>query len=184
MSNGSGFCLADRLISNDSAPLVIAEIGINHEGDIDKAVQMVDRAAEVGCECVKFQSHIIEDEMIPNNVIPGNADELSILIDAGVKSFKAFMIDSGVDEFPASDLATLDQAMPILAAGDATLLVHAELPTATSNASTPQADEFGSYEAFLSSRPDAWEMDAIKAIINLSKKHHCKGFIEIILFAS
>ena len=75
MSNSSGFCLADRLISNDSAPLVIAEIGINHEGDIDKAVQMVDRAAEVGCECVKFQSHIIEDEMIPNNVIPGNADE-------------------------------------------------------------------------------------------------------------
>ena len=53
----------------------IAEIGINHEGSIDKAVQMVDDAADAGCECTKFQCHIIEDEMIPNDVIPGNADE-------------------------------------------------------------------------------------------------------------
>ena len=28
-----------------------------------------------GCECVKFQSHVIEDEMIPNDVVPGNAKE-------------------------------------------------------------------------------------------------------------
>jgi N-acetylneuraminate synthase len=54
---------------------VIAEIGINHEGDIKKAFRMVDDAHAAGCECVKFQSHVIEDEMIPNNVIPGNATE-------------------------------------------------------------------------------------------------------------
>ena len=36
---------------------------------------MVDDAAAAGCECAKFQSHVIEDEMIPNNVIPGNAKE-------------------------------------------------------------------------------------------------------------
>lgn len=36
---------------------------------------MVTDAAAVGCECVKFQSHIINDEMIPNAVIPGNASE-------------------------------------------------------------------------------------------------------------
>jgi N-acetylneuraminate synthase len=56
-------------------PFVIAEIGINHEGDMDKAFRMVDDAAAAGCECVKFQCHVIEDEMIPNSVIPGNADE-------------------------------------------------------------------------------------------------------------
>lgn len=55
--------------------MTIAEIGINHEGSYEKAVRMVDDAASVGCECVKFQSHVIEDEMIPNNVIPGNAKE-------------------------------------------------------------------------------------------------------------
>ena len=40
-----------------------------------KAFRMVDDAAAAGCECVKFQSHVIEDEMIPNNVVPGNATE-------------------------------------------------------------------------------------------------------------
>jgi len=56
-------------------PFVIAEIGINHDGDIEKAVQMIDDAKSSGCRCVKFQCHIINDEMIPNDVIPGNATE-------------------------------------------------------------------------------------------------------------
>mgnify|MGYP001805849004 CR=1 FL=1 len=64
-----------RQIGVGFPPLVIAEIGINHEGSLAKAIKMIDDAAAVGCECVKFQSHIIEDEMIPNNVIPGNATE-------------------------------------------------------------------------------------------------------------
>jgi sialic acid synthase SpsE len=67
--------LAGRPVGPQHAPLVIAEIGINHEGDYGKAVRMVDEAHRVGCECVKFQSHVIEDEMIPNDVIPGNATE-------------------------------------------------------------------------------------------------------------
>jgi len=67
--------LAHRRIGADHPPLVIAEIGINHEGSIEKAIKMVDDAYAAGCECVKFQCHIIEDEMIPNDVIPANAAE-------------------------------------------------------------------------------------------------------------
>lgn len=67
--------IGEREIGPGNPPFVIAEIGINHEGDINKAVRMVDDAHRAGAECVKFQSHIIEDEMIPNNVIPGNAQE-------------------------------------------------------------------------------------------------------------
>jgi N-acetylneuraminate synthase len=67
--------ICDRKIGVAYRPLVIAEIGINHEGDINKAYQMVDDACDAGCECVKFQCHIIEDEMIPNGVIPCNAKE-------------------------------------------------------------------------------------------------------------
>ncbi len=67
--------LAGRRISRDDNPLVIAEIGINHEGDINKAIAMVDAAATAGCECVKFQCHITAEEMIPNDVVPGNAKE-------------------------------------------------------------------------------------------------------------
>lgn len=64
-----------RRISSHHPPLVIAEIGINHGGDYGTAVEMVDAAADAGCECVKFQCHVIEDEMIPNDVVPGNAQE-------------------------------------------------------------------------------------------------------------
>lgn len=67
--------IGKRLIGPEHPPFVIAEIGINHEGSFDKAMEMVNDAAEVGCECVKFQCHVIDDEMIPNSVVPGNAKE-------------------------------------------------------------------------------------------------------------
>jgi len=69
------FSLGGRLVGPEHPPLVIAEIGINHEGDPDKAHRMIDDAADAGLECVKFQTHVVEDEMIPNDVVPGNADE-------------------------------------------------------------------------------------------------------------
>lgn len=56
-------------------PLVIAEIGINHEGIEGKAIKMIDDAASAGCECIKIQTHVVNDEMVENNVIPGNASE-------------------------------------------------------------------------------------------------------------
>jgi len=67
--------IAGRAVGPAYPPLVIAEIGINHEGSLDKALRMVNDAFEAGAECVKFQSHVIEDEMIPNEVVPGNARE-------------------------------------------------------------------------------------------------------------
>nr|MBA4405413.1 polyhydroxyalkanoate biosynthesis repressor PhaR [Nanoarchaeum sp.] len=69
--------IGDRKIGEEFSPLVIAEIGINHEGNIAKAKRMILDAYHVGAECVKFQSHVVEDEMIPEarKVIPGNAKE-------------------------------------------------------------------------------------------------------------
>ncbi len=69
------FSIGGRLIGPAHAPLVIAEIGINHEGSMEKAVNMIDDAVAAGCECIKFQTHVIADEMIPNTVVPGNAEE-------------------------------------------------------------------------------------------------------------
>jgi sialic acid synthase SpsE len=69
------FKIGNRAVGLRQPPLVIAEIGINHEGNFDKAIQMIDDARSAGCECLKFQSHVIEDEMIPNRVVPGNATD-------------------------------------------------------------------------------------------------------------
>jgi len=67
--------IAGRSIGPAHRPLVIAEVGINHDGDFGRAVQMFRDAAAVGAECVKIQSHVVDDEMIPNDVVPGTADE-------------------------------------------------------------------------------------------------------------
>jgi N-acetylneuraminate synthase len=68
--------IAGRKIGPAHPPLVVAEIGINHEGSLSIAKEMVDAAARAGVEVVKHQTHIVEDEMsgAAKKVIPGNAD--------------------------------------------------------------------------------------------------------------
>lgn len=68
--------IENRDIGKDYPPLVIAEIGINHEGSLETAKKMVDAAVLSGAEIIKHQTHIVEDEMSPSakKVIPGNAD--------------------------------------------------------------------------------------------------------------
>lgn len=64
--------IADRKIGPDHPPLVIAEVGINHEGEFEKAIQLVDAAAAAGAEVIKFQCHITEKEMVPTDMTPGD----------------------------------------------------------------------------------------------------------------
>lgn len=69
------FFLGDHPIGDEQPPFVIAEVGINHEGEFEKAVQLVDAAVEAGAQCVKFQCHITEAEMIPTDMKPGEISE-------------------------------------------------------------------------------------------------------------
>ena len=68
--------IAGRKIGAEYPPVVIAEIGINHEGSLEVAKEMVNAAHRAGVEIVKHQTHIVEDEMsgAARKVIPGNAD--------------------------------------------------------------------------------------------------------------
>ena len=67
--------IENRKIGLDYSPLVIVEIGINHEGSLETAFKMVDAAWRAGAEMIKHQTHIVEDEMSKEakKVIPGNA---------------------------------------------------------------------------------------------------------------
>ena len=67
--------IAGRKIGPAHPPLVVAEIGINHEGSLKTAFEMVDAASRAGVEVVKHQTHVVEDEMsgAAKKVVPGNA---------------------------------------------------------------------------------------------------------------
>ena len=67
--------LAHRVVGPAHVPLVIAELGINHNGSLQIAREMVDAAARAGVEVLKHQTHIVDDEMsaAARRVIPGNA---------------------------------------------------------------------------------------------------------------
>lgn len=69
--------IGNRKIGHGFPPLVIAEIGINHEGSMKKAKMMINEAHKAGAECVKFQCHVVEDEMVPiaKKIVPGHAKE-------------------------------------------------------------------------------------------------------------
>lgn len=68
--------ISNRKIGPDYYPIVIVEIGINHEGSLKTAFKMVDAAHKSGAEIIKHQTHVVEDEMTDEarKVIPGNAD--------------------------------------------------------------------------------------------------------------
>ena len=65
-----------RIIGVDYPPLIIAEIGINHNGNLAVAKAMVDAAHRAGVEIIKHQTHVVEDEMSSEakKILPGNAD--------------------------------------------------------------------------------------------------------------
>lgn len=70
------FSIGDIVIGKNEEPLVIPEMGINHEGSLEVAKIIVDAAYRSGARIIKHQTHVVEDEMshAAKNVIPGNSD--------------------------------------------------------------------------------------------------------------
>jgi N-acetylneuraminate synthase len=65
-------------ISDKNEPFIIAEAGINHDGEFEKAIELVDLAIDSGASAIKFQTHITDKEMIPTDMKPGNISEESL----------------------------------------------------------------------------------------------------------
>lgn len=106
-------------------------------------------------------------------LIPANHDNLEPLLQSGVLGVKAFLTYSGIPDFPEVNLSHLQKAMPVIAASGLPLLVHAELESCVSSpADSPQKSQ-RVYQRFLDSRPDEWELNAIKMMIELAKEFHC-----------
>ena len=88
--------VGDIIIGADDKPFVIPEIGINHNGKLKVAFEMVDAAARAGARAVKHQTHIPGDEMskLAKSVIPGNSD----------KSIYDIMEECALSEYEESEL--------------------------------------------------------------------------------
>lgn len=104
-------------------------------------------------------------------LVPGNASKIGPLLQAGALGAKAFLVHSGIDDFPATTESDLRAAMPILAAHNAPLLVHAELTLPNETPYTPTDPTL--YSEYLLSRPEAWELRAIRLLLDLCGEFHC-----------
>ena len=105
-------------------------------------------------------------------VVPGNVRDLDPLLDAGALGFKCFLVPSGVDEFAQVGEADLRPAMQVLAARNAVLLAHAELPGPI--ARVVSDGDPRRYATWLASRPEAAELEAIELLLRLSRETGCR----------
>lgn len=111
-------------------------------------------------------------------IIPGNAHELQALVREGVRGFKGFLIESGVEEFPAVSSTDIEKVFAELADEPTTVMFHAEMlpPWADSVGDDVQTSlpplaprgPLNAYDTFLQSRPPAFETYAIEQILSLA----------------
>jgi len=111
-------------------------------------------------------------------VVPGNQGELAGLVADGVRGFKCFLVDSGVEEFGWVGEAELAPAMQILAGLGVPLLVHAEVagPIDAASAQLASADP-RCYATYLASRPPAAEEEAIALVTRLCRATNARTHV-------
>lgn len=105
-------------------------------------------------------------------VTPHSAAGVGEVIDAGAVGAKAFMCDSGIDEFPAASESDLETAMVQIFARDSVLLAHAERTRPMPPMANPRR-----YADFLASRPPIFERDAVAILIRLANQTGCRTHV-------
>ena len=111
-------------------------------------------------------------------VVPGNAGELRALHQAGAFGFKCFLVPSGVPEFAHVNEDDLRAALPVLAALETPLLVHAELPGPIEEANRKAAKlDPENYKTWLLSRPPSAETKAVEMMIRLAREFNARVHI-------
>jgi allantoinase len=121
-------------------------------------------ALEVKQAAARGKVHV--DVAFWGGIVPGNLGDLAGLHDAGVVGFKAFLVPSGVDEFPHVSYAELATALETVQSWDALTVVHAEDPSIIEGATPPHGT---SYAGFVASRPHEAEDHAIERLIDLAR---------------
>jgi allantoinase len=109
-------------------------------------------------------------------LVPGNANQLRALWEAGCFGFKCFLVDSGVQEFAAVRESDLRHGLAEIAKLDAPLLAHAELPGPIEDATEHRPPELSprAYKTWLESRPRVAEDQAIALLLRLAAEYDAR----------
>lgn len=122
-------------------------------------------------KCFAAQHKLYVDTGFWGGVVPGNAEELRALYEAGVFGFKCFLVPSGADEFPHVTETDLRCALAELAKLGAPLLVHSELPGPVEEAAGKIAGlPAKHYSTWLGARPPEAENIAIDLVVRLCRE--------------
>ncbi|WVN86610.1 allantoinase [Cryptococcus depauperatus CBS 7841] len=100
-------------------------------------------------------------------IVPGNQDQLELLLNRGVKGFKCFLIESGVEEFPCVSEEDVLKACHVLQGTNALILFHAELESHSVVHS--YTTDPSHYDTFLHSRPPSLEISALRLILRIAR---------------
>lgn len=120
------------------------------------------------------QKSSLTDFSLWGGLVPENLDQLEELADRGVVGFKAFMSNSGIDDFHHADDKTLKAGMRQAAKWNLPVAVHAESETLTSKLAKQKISEGKtSVRDYLDSRPIEAEVEAIRRAIDLAGETGC-----------
>ena len=106
-------------------------------------------------------------------LVPGNVDQLEAMRDAGAIGFKSFMCNSGVEEFPLADAATLRAGMKRAAALGMLVAVHAEDDSLARQGTEEQHRRGTDVRSWLKSRPVELELAAIRTAVDIAGETGC-----------
>ncbi|GJD07598.1 Probable allantoinase 1 [Galdieria sulphuraria] len=153
--------------------LIDPHVHVNEPGTKSEGFNTATLAAAAGA-CTTYES-ILEKRRI--NPSDSCGDQI---FRAGVVALKSFTIDSQAYDFPPVSIQEAEQVMRALRNlsidGEIRYMIHAELASSKFSPNNYEGPSM-SYMAFMRSRPDSFEVNAVQALIELSRKTHCPVYI-------
>ena len=118
------------------------------------------------------QGRCLVDWAAWGGVVHDNQSDIEALATSGVRGFKCFLVNPGIDGFTMVTEPQLRSALPHVARAGLPLLVHAELPGPIDRATEALASaDWSCYSTYLQSRPDDAELAAIRLMLSLCREY-------------
>lgn len=127
-----------------------------------------------GLKLAAAQKKSLTDFAFWGGLVPQNLDRMEELARCGVIGFKAFMANSGIEDFAQADGKTLHEGMQRAAALNLPVAVHAESETRTRTLAMAKiAAGKTTVRDYLESRPVEAELEAIRCALEIAGETRC-----------